>query len=245
MKLTKKKVFVVALVISLIAIISIGSLAWFSATDSVTNDFMFDDSDHDGTPDFIIDLFETENGVEVQGKDYENNAIPGAVLDKDPTVRNDGDYSMYARVLVTISDAEEWFQIAQKYYYDENTPASDWFWQGILEEKLIVDLSDKWVRYGPVVSENDSLTYVYYYEDILAPGETSESLFTKIQIPGELTQDDMDFGTADDVHFTITIKAEALQSDNMDISGQTGSENDAYKAFAYVGWEAGSDYPAS
>lgn len=244
MKLTKKKVFVAAVAICLIAIISMSTLAWFNATDSVTNDFMFDDSDHDGTPDFVIDLFETEDGEEVQGKDYVNTAIPGAVLDKDPTVRNDGDYNMYARLIVTISDADDWFEIANKYFADENTPASNWFWQGVLEEKLIVDLSDKWVRYDYVVSENNTLTYVYYYEDVLAPGDVSEALFTQIQIPTELTQEDMDFGTADDVHFTITVKADAIQADNLDLSGQTGTENNAYKAFKYVGWAAGTTYPA-
>ena len=37
MKMTKKKVFVAALAICLIAIISMGTLAWCNATDDITN----------------------------------------------------------------------------------------------------------------------------------------------------------------------------------------------------------------
>ena len=44
MKLTKKKVFVAALAICLIAILSFGTLAWFSAGDSVKNEFYVADS---------------------------------------------------------------------------------------------------------------------------------------------------------------------------------------------------------
>ena len=45
MKMTKKKVFVTALAICLVAILSMGSLAWFNASDTITNKFKIADSD--------------------------------------------------------------------------------------------------------------------------------------------------------------------------------------------------------
>ena len=58
MKLTKKKVFVTALAVCLIAILSFGTIAWFTASDEVTNQFKVTTSDEEGTPDFSVDLFE-------------------------------------------------------------------------------------------------------------------------------------------------------------------------------------------
>ncbi|MBR2634240.1 MAG: SipW-dependent-type signal peptide-containing protein [Clostridia bacterium] len=243
MKLTKKKVLVLSAAVCVLAILSMSTLAWFNASDSAINNFKFDDSDHDGTPDFVINVFETDNGQEVQGKEYVNAAIPGAVLDKDPTVRNEGDYNMYARLIVTISDADDWYEIAQKYY--KTNPPESWFWHEILEEKLLVNKSANWIRYDAVKSENDTLTYVYYYNDVLSAGEASDALFSGIQIPTVLTQEDMDFGATDDVHFTVTVKGDAIQADHLDLSGQTGTEVDAYKAFKTVGWEAGAAYPSA
>ena len=79
MKLTKKKVFVSALAICLIAIISMGTLAWFSAQDEVTNKFMIADSDDD-TPDeiFSVDVWEnTPDGDKDQdGYEY-TDILPG------------------------------------------------------------------------------------------------------------------------------------------------------------------------
>ena len=60
MKLSKKKVLVVALVVCLIAILSMGTLAWFNYTDDITNKFMVA-TDSEGTPDFSLDIWETEN----------------------------------------------------------------------------------------------------------------------------------------------------------------------------------------
>ena len=53
MKLTKKKVLVLSAAVCVLAILSMSTLAWFNASDSAINNFKFDDSDHDGTPDFV------------------------------------------------------------------------------------------------------------------------------------------------------------------------------------------------
>ena len=64
MKLNKKKVLVLALAVCLIATLSIGTLAWFSAEDEIKNDFLFA-TDDEGKPDFSVDV--TEEGGKLSG----------------------------------------------------------------------------------------------------------------------------------------------------------------------------------
>ena len=63
--MNKKKVFILALAVCLIAILSMSTLAWFNAADDVTNKFMIADSDGDGTPDFSVSVWETDRVVGV------------------------------------------------------------------------------------------------------------------------------------------------------------------------------------
>ena len=235
MKNTKKKVLLVAIAVCLIAILSMGTLAWFNANDVVTNTFKFDDTDGDGTPDFKIDVFETDkNGNEVQGKEY-TDIMPNAVLAKDPTVRNDGDYDMYARVIVTLSDANAWMKAAVK--YNILTDATK---DTVLE--TMVDLNAKWVRFDNVKYDAtaDTLTYVYYYNEVVGKdGGVSEKLFTKVTIPSALQTEDMAFG---DDAFTIAISGDAIQSDNITVDDDDTNGNKAYDAFSFVNWTAGTPY---
>lgn len=233
--MTKKRVLFAALAVMLIAILSAGTLAWYNSTDSVKNTFKFDDTNTDGTPDFEIEVFETkDDGSETDTKEYED-IIPNGTYAKDPTVRNKGDYDMYARLIVTVSDAKVWMDAAAKY---ELTAVGA---EDTILEKL-VDLNAKWVRYDNVKYDAtaDTLTYVYYYNDIIAQkGGLSEKLFTKVTIPSQLQTEDLNL--VDD-QFTISIKGDAIQSDNVPVDNVAGTVNDAYKAFSAVNWAAGADY---
>ena len=110
--MTKSKILVVALAISLVAVASMGTLAWFSANDSVTNNFYIADSDD--TPDdiFSIDVWERdeEGGTPVDNIEYPD-IQPGDDLYKEVNVENTGKYPQYARVIVTVSDASIWQEI--------------------------------------------------------------------------------------------------------------------------------------
>ena len=55
MKLNKKKVIALALVVCLIATLSMGSLAWFTDSDSVTNDFQIAGSENQN-PDDVFSM---------------------------------------------------------------------------------------------------------------------------------------------------------------------------------------------
>lgn len=233
--MSKRKILLAALAICLVAILSMGSLAWFNSTDQVTNTFKFDDTDNDGTPDFKVEVFETGEGVN-GGKEYLHIA-PNAVLEKDPTVKNTGDYDMYARLVVTLSDADAWMDAAEKYAL---TAAGKE--ETVLE--AMVTIHSNWVRFDDPVynSAADTITYVYYYADIIDTdvADVTEPLFETVTIPYQLQAEDMTFG---DDTFTINVKADAVQSDNIPVDTISGSENDAYKAFDFVEWDAGVEYP--
>ena len=99
MKLTKKKVLVAAIAICLVATLSMGTLAWFSATDSITNKFPIADS----LTSFEIDVWEivpdgidegTDPDVVGRGKngetsyEYAEGVTPGATFAKKVFVEN-------------------------------------------------------------------------------------------------------------------------------------------------------------
>ena len=152
-------------------------------------------------------------------------------------MKNEGDYAMYTRVVVTLDNANTWKDISDKYSIAADSNL-------ILEE--MVEINAKWVRFdAPVYDATaDTLTYVYYYSEIVGTetaNETTEPLFTQVTIPTEPQQDDMRFNSD---KFSITVKADAIQSDNIVTATTTLVNNSAaYTAFSIAQWNAGSEYP--
>ena len=103
MKLSKTKVVALALAVCLIAVLSMGSLAWFTDDDSVTNDFFIAGSE-DQDPDkvFSVDVWEDkdllDNGEDKIQDGIEFPAIlPGDELFKEVHIENTGAYPQYIR----------------------------------------------------------------------------------------------------------------------------------------------------
>lgn len=229
MKLNKKKVLVVALAVSLVAIISMGTLAWFTDNDTVNNNFMVTDSLTDADALFNIDLYETKvnpDGTVVkdaEGNDVIENSgntyddiLPGDVLAKDPTVKNTGKYDQWARVKVTLTKANEWLALFNKYNTDADL-TNDFD----LEDLFSDYDGDVWQSEGndaPVVV-NNTVTFTYYLKDKLSVNETA-TLFTEVKIPSVFTKEDM--VTVNE--FSISLVAEAIQWEH---TGDT-----CYEAFA-------------
>lgn len=223
--MTKKKVFVTALMVCLIATLSMGSLAWFSASDKVTNKFMIASSDGTGSAEsiFSVDVWEVVDtnydgvsGVVGEGKgDGSTTAIydailPGSTYVKAPHVENTGAYDQFIRVVVTISDAAAWLNAA-----GQDIDMSTVF-NGFDETK--------WNHITKTI-DSDTITYVLYANEILQPGQDI-TLFESVTIPQTLTQQQAAaFGTDG---FYIDIEAHAVQT------GATGA--DAVTAFTTVGW---------
>ena len=212
MKITKKKVFVSALIICLLAIVSMSTLAWFSASDSVKNEFYVADSgDHTDDPDaiFSVAVWEKtpESDKDTDGYTY-NEILPGAKLTKEAHVENTGYYSQYIRAIVTISDANAWLAAVEG-----------------------IDMAEVFLGFDESVWTNismehdttaDTLTYVLYYDGILESGKDI-TLFEQVKIPESLTVAQAAAFAGD---FSITVKAQAVQTENVG--------NNAFEAFETV-----------
>lgn len=227
--MTKRKVFVVALAVCLIAILSLSSLAWFSAQDSVKNEFFIaasDDLDKDDI--FSVDVMErvdlNKDGVydatlsSPEGYDFKD-ILPGDKLVKEPFVRNTGYYDQYICVTVTISDAAAWV----------NALGAD----ADVTEVLVGFDASKWTHIwnntNGAAQLPEELVYKMYYKDVLKSGE-DVSVFTHVQIPKSLNQEQAAMFGGD---FSITIKAEAVQTENVVPAG-TPAEDAAWAAFKTV-----------
>ena len=217
MKLNKQKVFALALAVCLIATLSMGSLAWFTDDDSVTNDFLIAGSDTEN-PDavFSVDVWEidpTTGEKEQDGLTYEN-ILPGDILAKDVNVENTGAYDQYVRVTVTVSQAHVWQECHKQVYVPLNLIAPD----------LNTAAFETWsITYN---ADEDTLTYVLYGNEILnyEDGEDVINLFKTVAIPGAMDR----YQAAEMAGgFQINVLAEAVQTENV---GDT-----APKAFETVG----------
>ena len=208
MKNTKKKLFVVALAVCLVAILSMGTLAWFSDSDEVNNDFSFATTDDTHETAFDIDLFEQDkDGNTTQtGIEYDN-ILPGDVLVKKAFVKNSSttegsisgsNYSQFVRATITISAADVILRNA------DTTDA----------EVIVRGMFDFNAAWSVDTCTYDSLSKTFvavlYADSVLEPSNVI-NLFNNVTIPTWLTVAD-----ANDMNntFDINIFAEAVQSDN-------------------------------
>jgi len=227
MKMNKKKVLITALAICLVAILSMGSLAWFSAQDSVTNNFYVADST-DNTPEdiFSVDVYEKyDSDGNGTPEEYQNgisykDILPGDELDKNAIVKNTGHYDQYIRVIITISDKAVWKSIVESTGADFDT-------YDIKQHFIGFDAS-KWdLVHSTMDNTGENIQYVLYYNDKLEAGD-SFSIFTGVEIPEAMTQEHASHFDDDGIWgFTIDVKAQAVQTENV---GAT-----AYDAFTTVG----------
>jgi predicted ribosomally synthesized peptide with SipW-like signal peptide len=226
----KTKVLLIALAVCLIAVLSMGTLAWFSADDAVTNQFYIATSD-DTDPDdiFSVDVWEnTPDGDKDQdGYEYKD-ILPGDVLKKEANVENTGYYDQYIRVTVTVSDAAAWMAALNT----TTIPRLD----------KIVDGWDPnanlWVDYSAEIV-NDSIVYTMYYNGILLGDQDSiydngtnkdvVTVFTAVKIPEGMTVAQAD---AFENNFEIKVKADAVQTENLGVDRTKGEG--ALEAFAVV-----------
>ena len=181
----KKKIISLCLVAALAVVAIAGaSLAYFTNRDAKTNTFTLGNVD--------IELNE-ENWAAPTA------AVPDVEYAKDPVVTNIGENDAWIRVDVTLSDAEAFTAAAEKHNITD------------LATIFADHDEEKWTLAGTPVydDEANTLTYSYYYNTVLAVGESTEALFTSVTIPAEFDNEDMKEIGAD---FTIDVTAHAIQT---------------------------------
>ena len=217
--MNKKKILVLALAVCLIATLSLGTLAWFHASDAVTNQFMIADS-NDTTADqiFSVDVWEKtpESDKDTDGFLYED-ILPGNQLTKVTHVENTGHYDQYIRVIITISDAKAWIDAMGADYDITNVFAGF--------DSTMWDMDHTWNNMVGATTVPEELIYVLYYDGTLASGEDL-TVFEAIKIPQSLTREQ---AAAFAGGFTIDVRAQAVQTEHVGAS--------AYAAFKTVGMD--------
>lgn len=189
----KKKITAIFLCVALVAIAIVGaSLAYFTDSKTAENTFTMGNVQ--------IKLDETNvndpTGDRVTSNTY--NTYPGAVVTKDPIVHNTGKNAAYIRAKVEVKG---WETNREKY---PNYVA------GELKDSLkylIDDLGEGWSLVSATAA-NEDVTFVLKYDGVLAAGAKTTAMFQQVKVPAGLTNTDV-FGT-------ITVKADAIQTDGFD-----------------------------
>lgn len=229
--MSKKKLLSLALVVIMIATLSFGTLAWFSDSDEVTNEFLVAGSEDENPDDiFSVDVWEDVDGDGIEdtttGHTYEN-ILPGDKLIKVANVENTGSYDQYIRVVVEISDAAAWQNALGADFNDDTLIACFEGYNG-----------DLWRR---ETSEYDAAADVIritlYYNGgnkenrgIVAPGDVI-NVFEAVNIPTTLTQEQ---AAAFAGGFEIKVTADAVQTENLGVNTED-TICDAYEAFVAAG----------
>lgn len=203
----KNRILAAAVAICLVAILAWGTLAYFTDSDTVTNSFMTATSTDPDQKLFDVDLYETDvdNDGNVKANTY-TDILPGQTMEKDPTVKNTGLYDQYVRLNVTFSNANEWKAACAAHGIADVTA-------------LFGNLNSEW-ELKETKEENNTITYVYYLNRVLEPEQTS-TLFDEVTIPESFTINDMNTLKT----FTLTIVADAIQSDNNGTNAVEGFQN--------------------
>lgn len=214
----KRKIFTVALATCLIAIISFGTLAWFTDEDTVVNKFYVGDTTTDADKVFGIDLWEDADkdgdGIitedETYGKDTKDDTgityetiLPGEVFDKNPYFTNTGVHGQYLRAIVTVSEAD----ILKEAMTPKGSDVSEWF----NVEYFLPGTDEKWSLEYKYYTNKDTFVFVYYYTEVLEAGKTTEKLFDAVVIPTELTKEQ----AAEMDNFSVSILGQVIQSEHL------------------------------
>ena len=224
MKLSKKKVFALALAVCLIATMSMGTLAWFTAEDEVTNNFLVGDSTTTADKVFGVDVWEQvdtdrDGNLEVigQGDTTENSAtygliLPGETLTKMPYLTNTGVHDQYARAIVTVTGADTLKDLLATGYSAllTGTDATKW-------------------ELDNVVYENGQFVFTYYYKEVLEAGATSAAIFEGVAIPTGLT---VDQAVAMN-NFSVNVLGQVIQAEHL-VDAEGNAIDNAKDAFALV-----------
>lgn len=250
MNTNKKKLLVLAMTLSMVAILAIGgTLAYFTAESSANNQFWFggvgiivdeavvDHITEDNQNFWVADQEDMSRENRVDNNTYEN-IYPGADLPKDPIVRNISSLDAYVRLTVTYNPAAIGFMVGSEGLEDNSTRAQfehviDGIGEGWYFLKEELELVDWEAR-----EFSNSITYYYEPEltgydanwddlDDLSELSSTTPLFTNIHVPESLETMYETYG------FEMNFHAEAIQSDAFD-----GDVLEAWEEFDGVSYKA-------
>ena len=227
MKTKSKALLLTLCAVLLIAASVLGTMAYLTSTDTVTNTFTV------GKVEIKLDETDVTNptGSRVQANSYK--LMPGTTYTKDPTVTvKAGSEESYVRMKVTFNNAKEIIALCtDPEFADEVTGVENAFplirmvnfvkanaakWDGIIPDNM-VETEDMLAmpKYFAYDKTADTLTYYFYYKatvsgtngDVVLP-----VLFDSIKVPEHVTGEQLKALN----NFKITVVAEAIQAGSFD-----------------------------
>lgn len=237
MKTKSKALLLTLCAVLLIAASVLGTMAYLTSTDTVTNTFTV------GKVEIKLDETDVTNptGPRVQANSYK--LMPGTTYTKDPTVTvKAGSEESYVRMKVTFNNATEIIALCTDPEFADDGPtgvenayplirmvkfveANAAKWDGIIPDNM-VETEDMLAmpKYFAYDKTADTLTYIFYYrETVTAPTAdvVLPVLFDSITVPEWVTGEQLK--ALND--FRITVVAEAIQA------GSFAGADDAWSHF--------------
>lgn len=223
----KRNIAVVCSIVLAASMMIGGTLAYFSDSMTVTNNFTMGGVEGSGNEDNTgVDVEVTEPSYEPETS---KDMAPGTVIAKDPTVTNVKGES-YVRFIVTLKDKTTQEPIADEarankilstLFYDpqdqikltKDSTVDGSYTKYTLEEAAA--LSGVLTPFNTTDFEKDADrggtgVYYYNYKGTLQKGETAV-LFSKVVIPKDWNQDDLNAVG----NYDLVVTAQAIQAQNM------------------------------
>lgn len=236
MKTKSKALLLTLCAVLLIAASVLGTMAYLTSTDTVTNTFTV------GKVEIKLDETDVTNptGPRVQANSYK--LMPGTTYTKDPTVTvKAGSEESYVRMKVTFNNATKIIALCtDPEFADEVTGVENAFplirmvkfveanaakWDGIIPDNMVETgemLAD--AKYFAYDKTADTLTYIFYYRETVTATTADvvlPVLFDSIKVPEWVTGAQL----AKLNNFKITVIAEAIQA------GSFADADDAWSHF--------------
>lgn len=231
MKTKSKALLLTLCAVLLIAASVLGTMAYLTSTDTVTNTFTI------GKVEITLDETDVTNpnGPRVKANSYK--LMPGTTYTKDPTVTvKAGSEESYVRMKVTFNNAKAIIALCTDPEFAEDGPtgvenayplirmvnfveANAAKWDGIIPDNMM-DTEEMLAnaKYFVYDKATDTLTYYFYYNETVAAPDGDvvlPVLFDKVTLPEWVTSDQL----ATLENFQITVVAEAIQADGFANAG--------------------------
>lgn len=152
---------------------------------------------------------------------------PGKEIVKDPQIKNTGTNEAFVYLEVTVPEAEVQAADQEGNRLDKE-----------MQELFSFQAGKKWTNLK-IIDEEGSRIYVYAYNEILEPGETTECLFKKIKFLNVIE------GQIDGQQYTIPVRAYAIQAAYTGGEGGTITEQAAEAFEKYVNQNRGYEGQAN
>ncbi|MBR2743680.1 MAG: SipW-dependent-type signal peptide-containing protein [Clostridia bacterium] len=210
MKKMGKKAKAVIAGLSVVAVVGVsGIIAYLTDTDTASNKFTVGQVKIDLQEDSWDNATDTDSdGV----PDFAENLVPNKTVAKDPKVKNVGKNNAYVYLKVKVPVATVITANANGTLKNNGTATKTPLFS------YTVPSTSKWKQIASATDETDAgntgyYTYVYYYNEAVAPNATTATLFDTVTFANIVSNDPDAVGNLSEEQ--IDIEAYAIQSDEL------------------------------